>query len=220
MNEELRSGGQPQSARPACPVNHPLVLCLVGTDHHRFDRLVQWVDACAEAMSGEARFLVQHGASVAPQHADGAPFLGHEELTSLIAKAAAVVCHAGPATIMEARRSGHIPIVIPRDPRFREHVDDHQIRFAAHLAERALVTTPHTASDFATAIRRTLFAPPRPRDGDHASADSATMEGFSPAVETLGTLIDRLVAQSEGGRFSPRRAARPTTGDGVPSTFR
>ena len=38
-----------------------LVLALVGTDHHPFDRLVRWMDAAA-SFHPEARFVVQHGA--------------------------------------------------------------------------------------------------------------------------------------------------------------
>ena len=38
----------------------PLVVALAGTDHHPFDRLVEWVDAAA-LRHPDVRFLVQHG---------------------------------------------------------------------------------------------------------------------------------------------------------------
>lgn len=45
----------------------PLVLVTVGTDYHRFDRLIEWVDRWyAETGRGRVRCVVQHGASRAP----------------------------------------------------------------------------------------------------------------------------------------------------------
>ena len=97
----------------------PLVLCLLGTDFHPFNRLVGWADEAAAVMAGGVRFLVQYGASRAPSRADGEEYLDHDKLTALMAEASAVVCHGGPATIMEARSVGHVPIVVPRNPALR-----------------------------------------------------------------------------------------------------
>lgn len=105
------------------------MLALVGTDHHPFDRFVDWIDAAARARP-YLRFVVQHGASRTPRVAQGRVFLPHDELASLVEAAAAVVCHGGPGTIMDARAAGHVPICVPRDPSLGEHVDGHQLRFA------------------------------------------------------------------------------------------
>lgn len=107
-----------------------LVLALTGTDHHPFDRLVEWTDAAAER-HGEVRFLIQYGAARPPRVAEGRDFLGHEVLTDLLVEASVVVCHGGPGIITEAREAGHLPLCVPRDPRLGEHVDGHQQRFAA-----------------------------------------------------------------------------------------
>jgi len=37
---------------------------------------------------------------------------------------------------------GRVPIVVPRRPEHREHVDDHQVRFAASLGTAAVVVEP------------------------------------------------------------------------------
>ena len=122
------------------PSPKPLVLALVGTDHHPFDRLVRWVDAWAG--SHDARVVVQHGTARPPEHAEGVRLLPGEELADLLGSATAVVCHGGPGTIAAVRAAGRLPIVIARDPRLREHVDDHQWRFveaAARAGEIRLV---------------------------------------------------------------------------------
>jgi UDP-N-acetylglucosamine transferase subunit ALG13 len=44
----------------------PVVLVVVGTDCHPFDRLVDWVERWQEARGDSVRCVVQHGSSRAP----------------------------------------------------------------------------------------------------------------------------------------------------------
>ena len=90
------------------------VLVLVGTDFHRFDRLVGWVDRWAADRGADV--LVQHGTSRPPEVAAGQPYLDWDKVQSEIAAADVVVSHGGPATISEARKAGHLPIVVPARP--------------------------------------------------------------------------------------------------------
>ena len=81
--------------------------------------------------------------------------------------ASAVVCHGGPGTIALARRCGHVPIVVPRDPALGEHVDDHQMRYTAVLARSGAIEIATSAAELGR-----LLSTPRPR---HVSeADSAS----------------------------------------------
>jgi UDP-N-acetylglucosamine transferase subunit ALG13 len=77
---------------------------------------------CAAAYGGTPG--IDHRGLVAP-----------EELRRLIASSRQVVCHAGPASLFDCWQAGVRPIVVPRDPARGEHVDDHQLRFAARLPE-------------------------------------------------------------------------------------
>jgi UDP-N-acetylglucosamine transferase subunit ALG13 len=45
------------------------VLVVLGTDHHPFDRLVQWIDEFAATQEPDYRCLVQHGYTTAPARA-------------------------------------------------------------------------------------------------------------------------------------------------------
>ena len=118
----------------------PLVLALVGTDHHPFDRMVNWIDRAAWRHR-EVHFVVQHGATAAPVAAEGHDYLAHGQLVSLLRQAAVVVCHGGPGTILDARDAGHVPLCVPRDPGLGEHVDGHQQRFAAMMDRTGVVHT-------------------------------------------------------------------------------
>lgn len=111
-----------------------LVLVTVGTDHHAFRRLLEWVDSWAR-QHPTVDVLVQSGATPCPSGLDGQPFFPVEELRELMRRASVVVSHGGPGTVAEAHHAGHVPVVVPRDPTHGEHVDDHQLRFTARLAE-------------------------------------------------------------------------------------
>jgi UDP-N-acetylglucosamine transferase subunit ALG13 len=132
----------------------PFVFVTVGTDHHPFDRLVRWADGWT-TRTGVA-CLVQTGTSVSTSHAAGADYLPYTTMTQAMSQAVAVVCHGGPATIMEVRRCGRIPIVVPRDPERGEHVDGHQIRFSQWMADRDQVVTARELEQLDDHLERAL----------------------------------------------------------------
>lgn len=133
-----------------------LVVAMLGTDHHPFSRLVDWVDDVALHLGSEVRFVVQHGASRPPVIAEGRDFLPHDEIVDLLARADAVICHGGPGTIMDARNAGHVPVCVPRDPDLGEHVDRHQQRFADLVHRAGMVTHARTRTDFARAVEEAV----------------------------------------------------------------
>ncbi|WP_457205712.1 glycosyltransferase [Nocardioides sp. P5_C9_2] len=133
-----------------------LVVALAGTDHHPFERMVQWVDTEA-ACHADVRFVVQHGATRPPRVAEGYDFLTHDRLVALLAEASLVVCHGGPGTIMDAREAGHVPLCIPRDPLLGEHVDGHQQRFASLAGGSGVVRVVSTAAVFHEELESALL---------------------------------------------------------------
>jgi UDP-N-acetylglucosamine transferase subunit ALG13 len=150
------SGKQAEAAH--APVTRPLVFVSVGTDHHPFNRLVQWVDGWA-AKNPDVEVVIQYGEATSPVHADAVPYLSHSELFALIRRANVIVSHGGPATIAEAWNVGLIPIVAPRGHRLGEHVDNHQQAFAAVLAERDQVIQVTTESELVEALDKAVADP-------------------------------------------------------------
>ncbi|MFB9313980.1 glycosyltransferase [Nocardioides plantarum] len=159
----------------------PLVAVLVGTDHHPFDRLVDWVATLAAA--GSTRWFVQHGTTALPAGVDGAPILSPDALQDLLVRADAVVCHGGPGLIMEARSLGHRPIVVARDPARGEHVDDHQQRFLAFLGPRGLVTPAGSLRELDEAVRTAVATDDRQLLA--ATAGAAASARFGDLVDLL-----------------------------------
>lgn len=170
-----------------------LVFVMVGTDHHPFSRLVDWVDEAARRRP-DVRFVIQHGESKAPSVAEGSAFLPHEEIRALLADASAAVVHGGPGTIMDARGAGHVPICVPRDPGLGEHVDGHQQRFAALVGEAGVVTRAESPEKFHDALEAALAAEQegrRERRRFSAPTSAATEEARARLARELDELMVR-----------------------------
>jgi len=173
------------------------ILVSVGTDHHRFDRVVGWADNWLHDHPDDV-VVVQHGSSEPPKLAEGSPLLDHERLQDEMQRADVVVCHGGPATITEARRHGHLPICVPRDPTRGEHVDDHQQRFARHLARGNMVVLAEDEDTF----RASLAAAAADDDAFRVPVAGDDGAELAAGVVRVGELIDELLAT--------RRAASTT----------
>ena len=187
------------------PPGGPLLLVTVGTDHHPFDRLVRWVDGWLDSPGGRApglRCLLQTGTSAAPAGESGAvrwqAYLEFEALQTAMRDAAAVVCHGGPGTILGARHMGAVPIVVPRQHRLGEHVDDHQVAFSRRLAAEGSVFLAESAADLRGLLERVAVEPA-------AFRASAEHRGTAAAVRVFERLVDDLVA----GRPDPPRGLAP-----------
>lgn len=108
----------------------------VGSDHHPFDRLIGWTDNWASKQLSAIELSVQHGTAEAPRHGEATAYLPHPTLMHLLKKADVVITQGGPMGIVETRRLGLKPIVVPRLKAFGEVVDDHQVDLCRRLADR------------------------------------------------------------------------------------
>lgn len=159
---------------------------MVGTDHHPFDRLVAWIDGWLESRAVPVDCLVQHGTSAPPRLARGRAYLDPSSIGALMGTARVVVSHGGPATISEARRFGHRPVVIPRNSRLGEHVDDHQMRFTRRLAQAGLIDVVETADDLASAIESRL-------EGVLGESQSTAPPDATQAARRFGEVVDEIL---------------------------
>ena len=156
------------------------LLVTVGTDFHPFQRLVDWADGFA-LRHPEHEVFTQYGSARPPANCELSRLLDHSQLQTEIARADAVVCHGGPATITDVRRTGLQPICVPRDPDLGEHVDGHQQRFARHLAKAGMVATPGDISELDALVLAALASP------SERTTPGATTS--SPALGRLGAII-------------------------------
>jgi UDP-N-acetylglucosamine transferase subunit ALG13 len=197
----------PAPAARTSEEDKPLLLVSVGTDHHPFDRVIEWVFAwLRDGGADKVRAVVQYGTSTAPAvELPGVlakPYLDHQELQDGMRDAWVVISHGGPATILETRRKGHLPVVVPRDSRFGEHVDGHQVAFCTEMGRRGDIVFVESEAH----LRRTLehaFEHPEQFELDTDATDPETAH----TVNRIASLVDQLVAVNPaGGRRTHRTA--------------
>lgn len=166
---------------------NPLILVTVGTDHHAFNRLVDWLAGwqAGRPAGRPADCHLQHGTSRPLEGAHCYASLPHGALEDLLARASCVVTHAGPGCVMEARHHGHVPIVVPRERRWGEHVDDHQLAFARSAAAAGLIWMARDAAHFSRLIDAALAGDPAFRGTAGPLIDLATVERFGTLVAEL-----------------------------------
>ena len=166
----------------------PLVFVTVGTDHHPFDRLIDWVDGWLEGgAAGLVRCLIQSGASRPPRIAEHRDYLAYQEMEAYVNEAAVVVCHGGPGSVMMCRWAGKRPIVVPRRHDLGEHVDDHQVTFVRRLAPEGEFALAEDEGTLRTQLDRALA-------GD-AVIDLTPYDSGGEAVVQFERLVNRLVGQ-------------------------
>lgn len=162
-----------------------LVVVTVGTDHHPFHRLVDWIDSWRRSSGSGAECFLQYGTSRPLPGAHCCMSLAHAALEEKLAAATCVVTHAGPGCVMEARHHGHLPIVVPRQRSWGEHVDDHQLAFARAAAAAGVVRVAQDADQLATLIDQALSGDPSFRVNPQPLIEPATIERFGSLVAHL-----------------------------------
>jgi UDP-N-acetylglucosamine transferase subunit ALG13 len=170
------------------------ILVTVGTDHHPFQRLVDWADHYATTHP-EHEVFIQYGSAVPPQHPWRSALLDHAQLLTEIERSDVVVCHGGPATITDVRRSGLIPICVPRDAVLGEHVDAHQQRFAARIASANLVDTQTDVANLDAAVEAAVARGRSSTDTAHAAA-----VGVRNVRDVVAGLLSKTSKPDEGIR--------------------
>lgn len=177
----------PASATETGDPGRPLVFVTAGTDHHRFDRLMNWTERWLtgrrDAGAADVDCVVQHGSSRAPQGARTAELLPQDEVLGLMGRATVVVTQGGPGSIMDCRESGTMPIVVPRRSSLGEHVDDHQVAFTERLSRDGYLLLADTEERFRALLDAAVAAPATVRLPVRGSVEiPETLERFAAEV--------------------------------------
>jgi UDP-N-acetylglucosamine transferase subunit ALG13 len=117
------------------------------------DRLVDWIDSLLDDGLADAAIIQAAAFRRRPRRASTVGVVGVGELDRLMRAADRIVTHGGPGSILQVLALGRRPIVVPRDPVYHEHVDDHQIRFARWLARRREIAVAEDAATLRAALR-------------------------------------------------------------------
>lgn len=114
-----------------------MIFVTVGTHEQPFNRLIEAVDNLCATGSITEPVVMQTGFSTyEPEHCEWHKLLPYDQMKENVDKAHIVITHGGPASFIMPLQVGKIPIVVPRQLQFNEHVNNHQVDFAKAVAER------------------------------------------------------------------------------------
>lgn len=132
-----------------------LIFVTVGTHEQPFNRLIKAVDDLRAAGSISEPVILQTGFSTyEPKHCEWHKFLPYSEMKSNMERARIIISHGGPASFLMPLQFGKIPIVVPREEKFHEHVNNHQVDFAHEVSTRMGIIIPvYDVADLANTIR-------------------------------------------------------------------
>lgn len=114
-----------------------MIFVTVGTHEQPFNRLIEAVDR----MKAEGIFnddvIIQTGYSTyEPKFCEWRKLYPYDKMRELVNQARIVITHGGPSSFIMPLQIGKIPIVVPRQKQYGEHVNDHQMEFCREVEQR------------------------------------------------------------------------------------
>ena len=114
-----------------------MIFVTVGTHEQPFNRLVKKIDDLVADGTIKEKVVIQTGFSTyQPVHCDNHKMMSFEEMQSTLKEARIVITHGGPSSFIEALQFGKVPIVVPRQEKYHEHVNNHQVDFTVLIDKR------------------------------------------------------------------------------------
>ena len=131
-----------------------MILVTVGTTKIPFQRLLDEVADIIRSDKLNDKFIVQFGEGKFPQLAGVLTknYFSFQQMQNFLKQADVIICHAGLGTIIQALSFGKKPIVVPRQKRFGEHVNDHEVEMTQFLAKKKLISGILNISDLKKVI--------------------------------------------------------------------
>ena len=113
-----------------------MIFVTVGTHEQQFNRLVEYMDKWSIKHPDE-EVIIQTGFSTyEPKKAEWSKLYPYKTMIEMVDRARIVITHGGPSSFIMPLQIGKIPIVVPRNHEFDEHVNNHQIYFCRKVEER------------------------------------------------------------------------------------
>lgn len=114
-----------------------MIFVTVGTHEQPFNRLIQKIDELKRDGVIDEDVIMQTGFSTyEPKYCKWNKLIPYKQMVKNVDNARIVITHGGPASFIMPLQIGKTPIVVPRQKKFDEHVNNHQVEFARNVAER------------------------------------------------------------------------------------
>lgn len=160
-----------------------MIFVTVGNAEQSFARLLNGVAKLARegVLEDDVKLQIGNSRGVEAPGCDLIDFLTLAEFETAISEADVVVTHAGAGSLIHVLSRGKVPVVMPRQARHGEHIDDHQSELAEAFARAGRIELAREVDDLAGAIER---ARERGRSDDVAQPEMVSL--VDRALDELG----------------------------------
>ena len=161
-----------------------MIFVTVGNATQGFRRLLDAVEFQAQqgVLKGEEIFFQSgHTSTFSSVTNRLFPFISLEEFEQAVREAELVISHAGAGTLIHVLRAGKVPVVMPRQKKHGEHIDDHQVELVKELAAQGRVIPAYEVDQMGSAIEKARHKKKEPsilREGDGRKLVENAIEEF------------------------------------------
>ena len=116
-----------------------LIFITVGSsEEYKFPRLLQIIDElCDEGVINGKETIAQIGyTNYTPRNYRAFDMTSDEEFKALVEKSDVVITHAGTGSVISALKAHCKVIIFPRQLKYKEHLDNHQLELASLFTDR------------------------------------------------------------------------------------
>lgn len=153
-----------------------------------FDRLMRIIDELAPSLAKP--IFAQTGMSeYKPVYAEWSHMLRPQEFDAKFKAASVIVAHAGIGTILTAQRLNKPIILFPREARFGEHRNDHQIATCRKLEGRKGIYLARTAAELSALLSGDDLSPAE--EGD-------SLAGRRLFIDRIAAFLGRIQVAGQG----------------------
>ncbi|WP_235973548.1 glycosyltransferase [Peribacillus faecalis] len=154
-----------------------MIFVTVGTHEQPFDRLLGAINHyAAEKQLAKEQIVVQKGFSKLDlENVTSEAMYSASQMNSFYNEAEVIISHGGPGSMFPAWLLGKQVIAVPRQNRYKEHVDDHQVEFCKFVEKSGKVICVDDISDLPLAIETVMANSTKI---DHQSKTSAFVQRF------------------------------------------
>jgi UDP-N-acetylglucosamine transferase subunit ALG13 len=144
-----------------------MIFLTVGTQFP-FDRLIKAVDDAAVEGAIDEEIFAQIGEnSYKPRSFETVSFMDKLLFDKYICQASSIISHAGIGTIAAVLERGKPMLVMPRQRKYGEVVNDHQLAIAKGFEEAGYILVANEADDIIMKIKQLKTFVPRQRNSQH-----------------------------------------------------
>lgn len=114
-----------------------MIIVTMGTREQPFNRLIQKIDELKRDDVITEDVVIQTGFSIYElKCCTWQKMFSFQDMGKYVKKTRIVITHDGPLPLIVLLQIGKIPIVMPRQSKFNEHVNNHQVLFTRTMKER------------------------------------------------------------------------------------